>query len=801
MVYPAHMTQRDGEKIIQTVKQHCFQTAQYAKESLEGLRLGETAYLAGLLHDFGKYTLKYKQYMEAIYDGKKVKRGSVNHTFASVIYLFEKYGKSKSSKNERIACEIISYATGSHHGLFDAVGPDSESGFTHRVNKSKLDICYEEAYNNYFAFCISKEKADILFQNAVKEISEFLERIKSCVKPEFKVEGSDATENLFFLTGLTARLLLSAVINGDRRDTAEFFDGKEFDMKHADKKLWKQQLDFLEKTACFKADTSINKSRAYISDTCAGFNADSGGIYKITVPTGAGKTISMLRFALAQAERHNKKRIIFIIPLLSILDQNSKVIRDYTDAKNIILEHHSNIVKTEEEREELDQYELLTETWDAPIIISTLVQLLNTLFSSRTSSVRRMQSLGESVIVIDEAQSVPKRLTYMFNMAMNFLAYCMNATIVLSSATQPAFDSVKKKIRFSKNADIVPYSSELWNVFERTQIIYRNDLEFENEEELAAYAVEVSENKKSLLVICNTKSNASKLYDSIKEIGSAEVFHLSTAMCMAHRKSVLGKVFDRLKDKKHIICVSTQLVEAGVDFSFEHVIRVEAGLDNAAQSAGRCNRNGENPQKGIVEIVRLKNENLTMLKEIKSAQDCFRRFMADRDNNQKKYENILSPQSNKRYFELLFNELISILDYPLKLEFTETSMFDMLAQNNNFGDKNKNYCINQAFKTAGTYFKVFDEETFDVIVPYDEISINIMGKISACDIFEFQSLKELLEEAKPYIVHIYGYQKEKLEGSGMIYWDKGKRIMMLNKSAYSADKGLHADVEKYSLIF
>lgn len=801
MVYPAHITQRDGKKIIQTVKQHCFQTAQYAKESLERLGLGEAAYLAGMLHDFGKYTIKYKQYVEAIYDGKKAKRGSVNHTFASVIYLFETYGKNENSNTERITCEIISYATGSHHGLFDAVGPDSENGFTHRLMKSKPDICYEEAYNNYFEYCISKDNVDILFRNAVEEISKFLERIKSCVKSESKADGSNATENLFFLTGLTARLVLSAVINGDRRDTAEFFDGKEFEIRSADKKLWKQQLEFLEKKACFKADTAINMTRAYISDTCAGFNADNGGIYKITVPTGAGKTISMLRFALAQAERHNKKRIIFIIPLLSILDQNSKVIREYTDAMDIILEHHSNIVKTEEAGEELDRYELLTETWDVPIIISTLVQLLNTLFSSKTSSVRRMQSLSDSVIVIDEAQSVPKKLTYMFNMAMNFLAYCSNATIVLSSATQPALDSVKKKIRFSPNADIVPYSSELWRAFERTQIIYRDDLEFENEEELAEYAVEVSGNKKSLLVICNTKSNAAKLYDSIKRGGVAEAFHLSTAMCMAHRKAVLSEVFDRLKEKKHIICISTQLVEAGVDFSFDRVIRVEAGLDNAAQSAGRCNRNGESPQKGIVEIVKLKNENLTMLKEIKSAQDCFRRFMADLENNQEKYENILSPQSNKRFFELLFNELESLLDYPLKIDVADTSMFDMLAQNDNFGDKNKNYCINQAFKTAGTYFTVFDEETYDVIVPYDEISRNIMRNISACETFEFQSLKKLLEEAKLYTVHIYAYQKEKLEGSGMIYWDKGKRIMMLNESAYSDDKGLLDDIEKFSLIF
>lgn len=794
MEFPAHIAKIDGKKQIQTVKQHCFKTALYAKESLENIGLGTTAYLAGLLHDFGKPILKYKHYVEAIYDGKRVKRGSVNYTFAAVIYVFDKLGKSENSNSERITCEIISFAVGAHHGLFDAVGPDSESGFAHRVEKDKKDICYEEACKNYFETCISEEEINGLFQKAVEEIDGFLVRIRNCVKPACNEDRVDATENLFFLTGLMARLVLSAVINGDRRDTAEFFAGKEFDLKYADKILWKQQLQFLEKTACFTADTAINKARAYISAACARFIADNGGIYKITVPTGAGKTISMLRFALAQAERHNKKRIIFIIPLLSVLEQNSKVIRKYIYSEDIILEHHSNIVKTEEDGEQLDQYELLAETWDSPVVISTLVQLLNILFSGKPSSVRRMQSLSDSVIVIDEAQSVPKKLTYMFNMAMNFLAYCSNAMIVLSSATQPAFDSVKKKIRFSQNADMVPYSSELWKVFERTQIISHNDLAFQQEEELAEYAIKYSVDDNSLLGICNTKRNAAKLYDCLKSMANAEVFHLSTAMCMAHRKAVLSKVFDRLDEKKRIICVSTQLVEAGVDISFERVIRVEAGLDNAAQSAGRCNRNGTGTEKGIVEIVKLKNENITMLKEIQISQDCFRRFMADFESDMETYEYILSPQSVKRYYELLFHELEAKLAYPLNVDSTDTSMFDMLAQNHNFGSKNKNYCINQAFKTAGTYFKVFDEDTYDVIVPYDEVSRAIMQEIAACDTFEFKKLKKLLEEAKPYTVHIYAYQKEKLEGCGMIYWDKAKRVMMLKRDAYSADKGLIEDV-------
>lgn len=802
MMFPAHITVINDETCIQSVKEHCLNTAWYAKESLYKVGLGNAAYLAGILHDFGKYTMKYKQYLEAASEGKKVKRGSVNHTFAAVVYLFERYGTNTKNVNNILTCEVISYAIGAHHGLFDAINKEGQSGFVHRVKKDKDDLCYDEAKTNYLANCVSEEEIDVLFQQATEEVLVFVKKIRDCIKPRKQNDAADATENLNFLTGLLSRLVLSAVINGDRRDTAEFFDGKPFIITDADSTLWKKQVDFLEQQiATFVADTKINKARAYISDACADFEAEESGIYKITVPTGAGKTISMLRFALTQAQKHNKKRIIFIIPLLSVLDQNSKVIRAYLESKDICFEHHSNVVKPEEEGDELDRYELLADTWDAPVIISTLVQLLNILFSLKPSSIRRMQSLCDSVIVIDEVQSVPKKLIYMFNMAINFLAYCTNATIVLSSATQPAFDLVKKEIKFSSHADIVPYSKELWSVFKRTQIISKEDRSFENESELAEYAADLFRTKQSLLIICNTKRSAARVYDSIKTMTDAEVFHLSTSMCMAHRQKVLEEISERLGCKKRIICVSTQLVEAGVDFSFESVIRLEAGLDNIAQAAGRCNRNGESNTVGTVEIVKLKSENISMLREIETSQDCFRRFMADLKKDHEKYENILSPQSVERYFELMFHELESTLGYSLKVDITNTTIFDLLAQNNAFGSKNKNYCINQAFKTAGTYFKVFDDDTFDAIVQYDDVSRILIEEIIKCSPYDFIGLKGLVERAKPYTIHIYAYQREILEESGMLYFDKSGRIMMLNKSAYSADKGLDEDKKKFNLFF
>ena len=183
-----------------------------------------------------------------------------------------------------------------------------------------------------------------------------------------------------------------------------------------------------------------------------------------------------LRYSLAHAEKYNKKRIIFIIPLLSVLDQNVKVIKDFVPDESEVLEHHSNVVREREMNgEELDYYEYLTDSWNYPIVVSTLVQLLNILFSHQTSAVGRMQALCDSVIVIDEVQSLPKKVTVMFNMAMNFLRQFCNATIVLSSATQPCFEELKWSLRLAKEPDLVRLNQEQLQVFKRAEIFNRID--------------------------------------------------------------------------------------------------------------------------------------------------------------------------------------------------------------------------------------------------------------------------------------------------------------------------------------
>jgi len=793
--FPAHMALINGIKKIHTAKDHCAASAFYARKSLENVGLGKAACAAAMLHDMGKFTKAFEDYITRAYNGENVKRGSVNHTFAAVVFIIEKYG---STGFESCFGELMAFACGAHHGLFDCAD-EEKSGFKYRLGKNKIEINYDEAYGNYFENCISHDELDVLLSGALDEAQSFFNNIKKLAL-NINSQKTEQLENLYFLSGLWARLMLSAVINGDRRDTAEFFADAKFPVRTADSKLWHKTKVFCdEKVNALSKKGEINAARGIISEACANFEAQDGGIYKISVPTGAGKTLAMLRFSLSQAERLNKKRIIFIIPLLSVLDQNKDVIKEYTGDESIIFEHHSNVIRpSADEKAELDKYELLCQSWDSPIIISTLVQLLNTLFSSRTEDIRRMQALCDSIIVIDEVQSLPKKTTYMFNMALDFLSRCCKATIVLSTATQPCFDSLKKNILFSKNADIVPYDSSIWNVFKRTEILDETSKAFENEDELAKYISKSAENVQSVLVICNTKKTAAGVFTSLKALNPRhKLYHLSNAMCMAHRKTVLSEINSALDSKEPVICVSTQLVEAGVDFSFESVIRVMAGLDNIAQSAGRCNRNGESKVPEKVHVVKLKNESLKALNEIETAQSCFMRFMSDYKADSSFYGDILSPKSVKRYFELLYEELKGTLYYTEKIGCQSLTLFSLLAENSKVPKSSKNSFLNQAFKTAGRLFKVFDENTTDVFVPYNAEAEEIINGLFSVTDFDFEKLHSLLEKAKPYTVSLFKYQLENLEADGLIYGremcknkELYERLYVIQKTAYDSEKGI-----------
>lgn len=795
-LYYAHIrVNQDGSQTCQTVREHCRNTAEYAEESLKDISLGKTAYLSGLLHDMGKYTAAFQNYIRRAAKGENVVRGSVNHTFAGVKYVMENFpAKDTISYAAR---DIVSYAIGSHHGQFDCVDEDGRNGFEYR--RTKTGIFYDEAVKNYLLHCTAQDELMRLFELSQGEIRNALLRLRDLTKKQYANEKKKRNKTLLFYIGLIARIVQSAVIEGDRRDTAEFMQGislkSMFPFHDPDncREFWNRQLLFAE-NRIDSLDTSkkINHARRMISDLCKKQADENERLLQLNVPTGSGKTLSSLRFALAHALKFRKKRIIFTAPLLSIIEQNSDVIKQYIRDKDLILTHYSGAVQPENRDDELNLNELRVESWNAPIIITTLVQLLNTFFGGRTSNIRRYHALCNSVIVIDEVQSVPTNMLTLFNLTINFLTQFCNTTVVLCSATQPNWKKADYPL-VAEPKDLVPYEENLWNVFRRTEILNAGGCK---SSDLPDKLLSLYQNDKSLLVICNKKDESEMLYRNFSDQGVFECFHLSAAMCMEHRRKVLDRLRTQMKhpDKKQIICVSTQVIEAGVDISFGEVIRLMAGLDNVVQASGRCNRNGESTDLGKVYIVNCMDENLSKLAEIKSDKDAALMTIAEYERNAARYRyDLSSDEAIQTYYRNLY-ALMKENQQDDPIENTHYTIFELLSDNrtivSGMAQKSHVYLMQQAFKTAGRLFHVFDDSTIDVIVPYEDGCEIISELCSERALYDYQYCQELLSRAHDYTVTLYPYQKQKLLEERAIIEIRDLDVWYLSEGYYDKDVGV-----------
>lgn len=754
--FPAHIRRgSDGASgPVQTVGEHCRNTAQYAARALGPVFLSESGYLAGLVHDLGKYTERFKDYIQ----NQSGARGSVNHTFAAVKLLLDRYHTDDRGDFSDVVSELLALAAGAHHGLFDCVDQQQKSGLLRRLSAD--GIGYEEASDNFLRFCAGQDELDRRFHASRAELTPVLQKILS-------MTGDDADDERYdhetaFYAGMLARLLLSAVIEGDRRDTAEFMNAAQFPAARSSDelhRLWSTHLmQMEEKLNALPSDSAIDRARRAISNRCRQAAEQPGGVFRLNVPTGGGKTLSSLRFALAHASRYGKQRIIFTSPLLSILEQNAKVIRDYLRDDSLILEHHSNLVHASEDEQQLDELELLTETWEAPVIITTLVQLLNTLFSGKTSAIRRFHSLCQSVIVIDEVQTVPSKMLTLFSLAVNFLAEICGATVVLCSATQPCVEQIEHPVHMPI-PDMVPYSPALWEVFRRTEIKSSGVMSLE---QIADSALDLIKTSDSLLIVCNKKEQAQRLY-SMLEGEEFSLFLLSAAMCVCHRRNTLDALRSSLSQKgRKTVCVSTQVIEAGVDISFACVIRLCAGMDSVVQAAGRCNRSGE-AGPGIlapVYLVQCQNESLARLPDIRKGCDATRELLSEFSLHPERYDFRLdSDAAIEYYYRALYRRQPGRHhDYCFK---DQPSLFSLLSLNGYCTEEPPHY-FRQAFRLAGRLFQVFEEDTSDVIVPYGKGAQLITDLCSSNAERDAAYLKSLLEDAKPCTVSLYQYQIDRL---------------------------------------
>lgn len=798
MNFIAHI--RESDKTIQTVEEHLLAAKELAETYGEKLGVKHLTGLAGMLHDLGKYSNEFREYiLQAVNNpAAPPKRGSVDHSTAGGKLLYELFHTDNISRYKGVVAEIVGNAILSHHSyLQDFLNPELESNYLSRVRDKDLKD-FEITKKLFFENVISEQDFHHFVNKAAIELEAFLAK-----------ESPENTEKqLMFLT----KFIFSSLIDADRTNTRQF-EGNRTNEKTIDhEKLFSVYYEkVINKINTFKndsnADHPINVLRTEMSDQCDVFAEKPSGIYTLSIPTGGGKTLASLRYALKHAKLFNKKRIIYIVPYTTIIEQNAQEVRDILHDSGNILEHHSNIIENENENDELQdgfmsvqqKLKIAKDNWDSPIIFTTMVQFLNVFYAKGSRNIRRLHNLAESVIIFDEVQKVPISCVSLFNQALNFLKTYAQSSIVLCTATQPALDFVENKLEINPDAEIIGHLDQVIEAFRRVEIIDMATNQTFTNEKLADFIEAKMEDVQSVLIILNTKTVVKNLYTILKERNiQASAYHLSTSMCAAHRNNILIKVKDDLLSKNKIICISTQLIEAGVDVSFECVIRSLAGLDSIAQAAGRCNRHGEKDIQNVY-VIDHEEENLKHLKEISVGKQISKRILVDLKQDASNHGgHILSKLAMERYFKEFYTKFSSDLNYFIPG--LNKTMTELLTANKNKSGfyqayKARNggvpplFLVN-SYKTAAEHFQVIEDLTTSVIVPFEdgkEIIANLNSDGSIDD------LTRLLRKAQHYTINLFKYELDQLSrNDGLVSYLDGK-IFVLKEGAYDREFGLNLE--------
>ena len=802
----AHIDNAEGKIKKQELITHLKNTADKAKSLASEIDFENTLYLVGILHDIGKASEAFQHKIINNTDER------VNHSSAGALYLLSLYSKcaKQSSFELNIIQEyfyIMAYVISAHHGIYDIPYYDIDNSLSNRL-KDRLRFdedemnCFKNEVLPYIEEIEQKLNVDLLeiFKRGYFEYKNSKDKIKYI----------DDKANYYYLS-LYMRLFLSILKNADIVDTINAYDLVIDDrvMYNAQEKaeVYKARLD--EKYASFpepknNLDKVKNDLKSIVDSRS---RTDNNGIYKLDLATGAGKTLLSMLYATNQMKFKDKKRFFYITAFLSVLEQNASEVKDVLKDKSI-LEYHSNIVnkssfdntknESADESKENMCKEYLFESFDAPVVLTTLVQFINTLFKGKSTNIRRFSSLINSVIILDEVQSLPIEMTYLFNLAMNFISSVMKTNIVLSTATQPKYDedNIKYRLNYAKNANLVRLSQNQLKVFKRTKVYNFND---GKKSSLVDIKTEVlSHAEDSNLIILNTKRAARNLYKMLLEDfgNNNNIYLLNTDFCPEHRKDILNEIKAKLSEGVAVKLVSTQLIEAGVNVDFKRLIRSYAGIDSLIQAIGRCNRYGL-LKEGIVKLVNMGfEENLNYLESIQYKKDITEIIL------NKKTGEIDIDKLNDEFFARYYTKYESLMAYPLEKD--KPSAFDLLSDNiNNIGTKTKDFPIlRQSFKTAADNINLIKNDTKAMIVcyknsitgksnegKYDELKMLLENEDTIT--YNISKIKRLLKEMQSYTINVY--ENDKLNDFVDSYMDGD--ILLLKKQYYN-DNGFNIDQEK-----
>jgi CRISPR-associated endonuclease/helicase Cas3 len=815
----AHRREADGA--LQSLENHLLAVAHLSAGNASKLKrsmddgagpagLDGAGEVLGLLHDLGKYSQAFQDYLgsavglidqdaDDFVDAQQL-RGRIDHSTAGAQYIWRRL--SQTGRLGELSGEILALCIASHHsGLIDCLTPDGQDNFTRRMNKPEHSAHLAEVLARVDALVASR-LAELIEQT---DLSERLQSVaRNIAERERRSSGSQQIAQFKF--GLLVRFLFSCLVDADRVDTADFERPHAGRLRHyGHYPRWEELVERLETHIGGFGDTNpVDALRREVSEHCRLAAARPQAIFTLTVPTGGGKTLAGLRFALHHARIHCLDRVIHVVPFTSIIDQNSDVARRILEPAevgvepgSIVLEHHSNLTPDEQTW----CTKILSENWDAPVIYTTSVQLLETLFGAGTRGARRMHQLANAVIVFDEAQSVPLSCIHLFNNAINFLVEHCGSSVVLCTATQPLLNGVnpqKGAARFQSKDEIVPDVQRLFAALKRVEIRYRHRAGGWTDDEVATLAASEIEDTGSCLVIVNTRQAALNLYQACASRLGSGIFHLSTRMCPEHRRKVLAEIRRRLAADMPTLCISTQLIEAGVDVDFGTVIRYVAGLDSIAQAAGRCNRNGRRAM-ACVYVINPAEERIDRLVDIREGRNIAQRVLDEFEVDPKAFnDDLLSPAALDLYFEYYFRRRADQMDYPLSADVAmrEDSLLNLLAENSlavhDYTQHRK--CapplhLRQAFMTAARAFRAIDAPTQGIIVPYGADGREVIAQLCSTSKPELQF--DWLRRAQQFSVNIFSQSFEALQRVGAI-WEIGSGIGIyhLNPEYYSDEFGL-----------
>ncbi len=711
-VFLAHISE-DGRE--QTVVDHLEGTARRSAAFAAEFGSEDFGRLTGLAHDIGKNSIAFQKRL--LQNGPKV-----DHATAGAIEC-ARIGAGMS------ACCVI----GHHGGLPDYGNPDvdmpGDATFIGRLKKGLQSRQPSCAWSGQLP--------------------------APPPEPDFQNDG--------YRLSLWTRMLYSCLVDADYLDTEEFMSGGRVQRGGCDSlpELWDRLKRHIE--GYYPPRGELNQLRCRILERCADAGSGRKGVYTLTVPTGGGKTIASLAFALRHAMQNGMRRIIYVIPYTSIIEQNALVFRSILGENNVI-EHHSGAVfdSDEEISGERSHQRLASENWDAPVIVTTAVQFFESIYSNRSSKCRKLHNIANSVIIFDEAQMLPTNALLPCVGAIASLAADFGASAVLCTATQPVLgDLIQSFAPQISVKEIFPDTAQLYECFRR--ITFRNVGARSN----AALADELRA-QNQVLCIVNSRKAAQEIHALLAEEGS---FHLSTLMYPVHRQAILQTVRQRLKDGLPCRVISTSLIEAGVDVDFPAVYREMAGLDSILQAAGRCNRNGKrDAAQSVVTIFTGETPAPRLFQQnIKAAREALE---GGRDPG--------DPESIRRYFTTYRSIVGDGLDSGEVVKHLRDGIAGCLLP----------------FKAVAEKFRMIDDDSMTVYIPLED------GEELCAKLLSGTAGRETYRKAGRYSVSIYRDHYQSLLNAGDVQpLDEGSGVLV-NPALYSMDTGLSlaADTGKAEFI-